>query len=183
MTDQHAHHMSHPTGGVGVTLDTDGFRLTNVTAPDTIGTHGEIQFTILDPHGHAATDFEIAHQQELHLVIVRADGSHFAHVHPHRDDTGIWHLPWTWEAAGTYRLYTDIVPTAAHGPMTLSTTVQVAGDFAPESFDTASTTSTVDGFTVELLGEVTAGEHSPVTISVTREVCATSASFASLPIP
>ncbi|WP_051298180.1 hypothetical protein [Brevibacterium album] len=153
----------------GVTLDAGGYRLGQVSAPGEIGEAGEIAFTVFDAVGAAVTDFEVSHEQELHLVVVRADGSHFEHVHPERDEQGEWTLPWTPKAAGTYRVYADIVPAETGDPLTLSSTVQVAGDYRPEAFEETVTTVSVDGYEVSLDGELTAGEGSPATVSVTRD--------------
>ena len=51
-----------------------------------------------------------SHEKELHLIVVRTDGTGFRHVHPTMDTDGTWSLPWEWDAAGTYRVYADFVP-------------------------------------------------------------------------
>jgi hypothetical protein len=167
--EEHAGHDAGSTAASGLALDSGGFHLGRVSAPTNVDTEGEIALTVVDQAGQAVTDFEVSHEQELHLVVVRADGSRFAHVHPERDENGEWTLPWTWDAAGTYRLYADIVPAETGEPLTLSSTVQVAGDYEPVSFGETKTSVEVDGFEVSLDGELTAGEGSPVTISVTRD--------------
>jgi len=153
----------------GLALDSGGYRLGQVNAPARVGVEGEIAFTVFDQAGEAVTDFEVSHEQELHLVVVRADGSHFEHVHPERDENGEWTLPWTPDAAGTYRVYADIVPAETGESLTLSSTLQIAGEFEPVSFDETVTTVNVDGYEVSLDGELTAGEGSPATITVTRD--------------
>ena len=40
-------------------------------------------------------------------------------------------LPWEWDAAGTYRVYTDFTPAGSQEGATLTRTVQVAGDYQP----------------------------------------------------
>ncbi len=167
--DEHAGHGGDHAAASGLALDSGGYRLGQVSAPTSVGAEGEIAFTVFDQNGEAVTDFEISHEQELHLVVVRADDSHFEHVHPERDANGEWTLPWTPDAAGTYRVYADIVPAKTGEPLTLSSTVQVAGDYQPESFDETVTTVNVDGYEVSLDGELTAGEGSPATITVTRD--------------
>ena len=167
--DEHEGHDGGHAAVSGLALESEGYRLSQVNAPDEVGTEGEIAFTVVDQAGEAVTDFEVSHEQELHLVVVRADGSHFEHVHPERDENGQWTLPWTWDAGGTYRVYADIVPAETGDSLTLSSTVQVAGDYQPEPFDETITTVDVDGYEVSLDGELTAGEESPVTISVERD--------------
>ncbi|MBU8577617.1 heavy-metal-associated domain-containing protein [Brevibacterium luteolum] len=167
--DEHAGHGGDHAAASGLALDSGGYRLGQLSAPADVGDEGEIAFTVFDQSGEAVTDFEVSHEQELHLVVVRADGSHFEHVHPERDENGEWTLPWTWDAAGTYRVYADIVPAETGESLTLSSTVQVAGDYQPESFDETVTTVNVDGYEVSLDGELTAGEDSPTTVSVSRD--------------
>lgn len=167
--DEHAGHGGGHDAASGLAMESGGYRLGEVSAPRNVGEEGEIAFTVLDQAGRAVTDFEVSHEQELHLVVVRADGSHFEHVHPERDANGEWTLPWTWDAAGTYRLYADIVPAATGESLTLSSTVQVAGDYQPVSVDEPVTSVNVDGFEVSLDGELTAGEATPVTARVTRD--------------
>ncbi|RBP67066.1 hypothetical protein DFO66_102119 [Brevibacterium sanguinis] len=157
------------TFSAGLSLDSGGYRLGELSAPTKPEDRGEIAFTVLDENDRAVTDFDVSHEQELHLIVVRADGSHFHHVHPERDESGRWTLPWSWDAAGTYRIYADIVPSATGEPLTLSSTVQVAGDYRPESVGDTVTSVEVDGFEVSLDGELTAGESSPVTIAVRRD--------------
>lgn len=159
-------HADHGAAGLG--LEAEGYRLDGVSAPDEVGEEGTIALTILDPAGAPVTDFETSHEQELHLILVRADGAEFAHAHPEMDAEGEWTLPWTWEAAGAYRLYADIVPAGGEA-VTLSTTVQVAGDYSPERFEAPVAEASVDGFDVALEGDLLAGESSPVSISVSRD--------------
>ena len=52
-------------------------------------------------------------------------------MHPTIDGAGRWSLPWRWAAAGTYRVFADFVPTATGETLTLTSTVEVAGDLRP----------------------------------------------------
>jgi hypothetical protein len=53
------------------------------------------------------TDYGVTHTKELHLIAVRDDLRHFAHLHPTRDDQGVWRTAFTPPAGGTYRMYAD----------------------------------------------------------------------------
>ncbi len=97
----------------GPSLEQGGYTLGEIEAPQTPGTPGELAFTLTDPAGEPVTDFAVAHEQRLHLVVVRSDGAHYRHAHPEMDEAGRWSVPWTWDAAGTYRVYADAVPTGA----------------------------------------------------------------------
>ncbi len=165
-----AGHDGHTAGAasLGLGIAQDGYQLTAVSAPTETGTEGELSLTVTGPDGSAVTDFEPEHEKELHLIAVRADGQHFQHVHPEMTDNGTWTIPWQWAAAGTYRVFADFVPEDTGEGLTLSTSVQVAGDFDPEPTEPATTT-TVDGFDVTVEGDLVAGSASELTMTVTRD--------------
>ena len=155
----------------GLGLAQDGYRLTTVSAPAETGTGGALSLTVTGPDGNPVTGFEVEHDKQLHLIVVRADGQHFAHVHPQMDAEGTWSIPWQWEAAGSYRVFADFVPAdVADGVegVTLSTSVQVAGDYAPVPVEPAAAT-TVDGFEVRVEGDLIAGSASTLTLTVSRD--------------
>jgi len=108
------------------------------------------------------------HERQLHLILVRRDLTGYQHVHPHLAADGTWSLPVTFPAAGTYRAFADFAPEGA-GPLTLGVDVDVPGAYAPEPLPEESTSATVDGYTVELEGQVHAGESSTVTVRVSRD--------------
>lgn len=152
----------------GLSLEQDGYTLGEVAAPPTVGEAGELAFTLTDPAGDPVTEFDVSHEQQLHLIVVRSDGAHFRHVHPVMDADGRWSLPWTWDAAGTYRVYADAAPSAGSA-VTLSRMVDVAGDLAPVRDTEVSTTASVDGYDVALDGHLEAGTTSRLTVEVTRD--------------
>ncbi len=167
--EDHTTTPAHTVGGLSV--EQSGFLLDTVTAPDAIGDPGTLTFRILDPGGVPLTTYELDHEKDLHLIVVRSDGSHFRHVHPTRDPKGTWSTPWTWDAAGTYRVFADF-RTTGDGPepvdVTLSRTVEVPGDYTPTPVTVASTT-TVDGFDVALTGTLEVGAPSELTVTVTSD--------------
>ncbi|PZQ89499.1 MAG: heavy metal-binding domain-containing protein [Leifsonia xyli] len=156
----------------GLSISADGYLLSPVTAPTGVGEAGELSFRILDAAGEPLTAFETAHEKDLHLIVVRSDGSQFRHDHPTLDaTTGTWSIPWTWDEAGSYRVYTDFVPDVTDGPdkVVLSRSVEVAGDVTPTPATEQRTSDTVDGFEVTLDGQLVAGASSELAISVSRD--------------
>lgn len=153
----------------GVTSAQRGYLLSPVAAPNTVEQTGPLAFRILAADGTSVTRFATSHDKQLHLIVVRTDGTRFRHVHPMMDTDGTWSLPWEWAAAGTYRVYADFVPETdgASEPMTLTRTVEVGGQFTPV-FPQSSSTATVGGYTVDLTGELTAGSSSELTFSVSQ---------------
>ena len=127
---------------------------------------GRFSFTITGPDGKAVTAFDVEHEKRLHLIVVRRDTAGFRHVHPELAPDGTWSVPLTLPAAGSYRAFADFAPTGGK-PMTLGTDLSVAGDYQPAAY-APSRTAQVDGYTVELAGDLTAGKTSPLTLSVSR---------------
>ncbi|MFJ3472115.1 heavy-metal-associated domain-containing protein [Microbacterium maritypicum] len=153
----------------GVMIAASGYTIGAISAPGETGTAGELSFVVRGPEGEPVTSYETAHGKQLHLIVVRSDGSRYRHVHPVLDvGTGAWSLPWTWEAAGTYRVYADF--TASDGPgVTLSRTVDVGGPFTPQPPAETRSTATVDGFDVSISGDLVAGAGSELTVEIARD--------------
>lgn len=152
----------------GLALEQDGYRLTGVSAPTEVDERGRLELTVTDADGDPVTDYSVEHEEELHLVVARSDGQHFRHVHPRRAADGTWSLPWTWQAAGTYRLYADTTPADAGEGVTLTSTVDVAGDLTPTASQPTRTTS-VDSLDVSVEGDLVPGEESRLTLRVERD--------------
>jgi hypothetical protein len=153
----------------GLALAQDGYRLTGVAGPAAVGDDGVLSLTVTGPDGQPVTGFDEEHDKELHLIVVRADGRHFRHVHPERDSDGTWTIPWRWDAAGSYRVFTDFVPSESGEGLTLSTSLQAAGEYAPEPATGSVRTTTSDGFEVSVDGDLVAGESSALTLTVSRD--------------
>ncbi|MBL7498533.1 heavy-metal-associated domain-containing protein [Frankia sp. CNm7] len=161
----------------GLGLEQDGYRLGEVTAPGRTGEAGTLSFQVRGADGDPLTAYTTSHDKDLHLIVVRSDGGQFRHVHPTMGADGTWSIPWTWTTAGTYRVFADFVPAGGDGagapPVTLTRAVDVVGDTADDTAPTAaahvSTTSRVDGFTVELRGDLRAGQLSDLGFEITRD--------------
>ncbi|WP_395308838.1 hypothetical protein V4U86_26575 [Mycobacterium sp. AMU20-3851] len=152
----------------GLSIERSGYQIRDVTAPGATGQEGKLSFRLTGPGGAALTEYDTAHEKDLHLIVVRSDGAEFRHVHPTYDGDGSWSLPWRWNAAGSYRLYADIVPSELGSNVTLTSTTSVAGDFAPRPLPPVSAVATVADFTVALHGSLGVGTSSTLTFTVSR---------------
>ncbi|GAA5155365.1 hypothetical protein GCM10025768_27980 [Microbacterium pseudoresistens] len=153
----------------GLSLEAQGYALSPIDGPPAVGVEGVLSFQIQTVSGEPVMEYAVAHEKELHLIVVRSDGAEFRHVHPVRDEvTGTWSVPWTWNAAGTYRVYADFTPATdgAEG-ITLTRAIDIGGSFAPVSTE-ARRVAEVDGFTVTLDGDLVAGGSGELTVSVER---------------
>lgn len=159
----------HGASASGLTLESGGYRLTDLAAPTESGKEGELTLSITGAEGRAVTDFDLSHEKELHLIVVRSDGADFRHVHPERDHEGQWSIPWEWDHGGSYRVFTEFVPTESGETSTLSSTVQVAGDADPRIVDGEVTTARTQEFEVSVDGGLTAGDASTLTVTVSRD--------------
>lgn len=152
----------------GLAIAQDGYQLH--LASDTIlaDTPAQLSFVITGPDGAAVTSFEVAHDKELHLVVVSRDLATYAHLHPDRDAAGTWSLTAPPLPAGSYRVYADFVP-AGTAAMTLAADLDVPGDYAPRPLPAPSTVAHVDGFDVTFEGDLVAGAASELNVTVTRD--------------
>lgn len=55
-------------------------------------------------------NFELIHENLLHLIMTTEDMSWFEHQHPVRGKDGIFRLTWKFPRPGNYRLYADFTP-------------------------------------------------------------------------
>lgn len=155
----------------GLSLDQYGYELAPVQAPPTASAAGVLSFTILKPDGSPLIDYATKHDKDLHLIVVRTDGTGFQHTHPTLDrTTGVWSTPWTWPAAGTYRVFADFAPADVENApaLTLTRNVQVSGEFTPVVLTTSRTRDQVAGYTVSLDGQLVAGTTTTLTATVSK---------------
>ncbi|WP_346780976.1 hypothetical protein [Streptomyces sp. SPB162] len=145
-----------------------GYTLVPSAEPMTTGAARDFRFRITGPDGKAVTRYSLSHEKALHLIVARRDLSGFQHVHPQLSPDGSWNVPLAFDAAGTYRVFADFVPAGGTG-LTLGADVSVAGDYRPAALPAAARTTTVDGYTVTLSGDLTPRKASMLTLSVTRD--------------
>jgi hypothetical protein len=146
-------------GGYTLALDQDA-----VPGPGTV----PVSFRVLGPDGHAVTEYEESHEEELHLVAVRRDLSGFQHVHPALAADGVWTTPLDL-TPGSWRVFADFVPGGDGENRILGADLAVAGEHVPAPLPAPSTTAEVDGYTVTLTGELTPGREAELTLSVSHQ--------------
>ncbi len=152
----------------GLLVPQDGYTFRLREASVAPGTDVPVEFTIEGPDGSPVTEYDVAHEEDLHLIAVRRDFSGFQHVHPELAEDGTWttDLDLT---AGQWRLFADFKATGAEA-LTLGNDLAVRGRYRPADPPSAdSVTSTVDGYTVTLDGDLVAGEEAELTLTVTRD--------------
>jgi hypothetical protein len=158
-------------GGVpgGLQVAQDGFRLQPLTAGLAVGVPAEFAFRIVDAAGAPVTGYTPTHERDLHLIVVRRDLSGFQHVHPSLGADGVWRIPLAVGAPGQYRVFGDFRPASRAKPVTLGVDLPAAGDYVPVPLPAPARTASVDGYTVELAGDLTAGAASGLMLRISRD--------------
>jgi hypothetical protein len=91
------------------------------------GERVNLELMIHAADGRMLKDFDIMHEQKIHLIVVRDDLEHFAHLHPTVDSMGNIRITHTFAAGGTYRLFAEFKPRDGAAGV-VSTTIQIRGD-------------------------------------------------------
>lgn len=151
----------------GLAVAANGYRLELGQDTLTAGSTQPFHFRILGSDGKPVTRYEVEHDKQLHLVLVRRDTAGYQHVHPELGADGTWRVPLTLNAAGSYRVFTDFKPQGG-SRTTLGADLQVAGAYQPERFEGPMRTDTVDGYEVRLAGQLVPGKETELTATVTR---------------
>jgi hypothetical protein len=148
----------------GLASSRGGYTLTPTATTHTAGT---FSFRITGPDGAPVTAFDVEHDKRMHLIVVRRDTTGFQHIHPEMAADGTWSVPLNLPAGGSYRAFADFTPTGAQG-LTLGTDIAAPGTFEPVAHQ-PSRVAVVDGYEVELRGELVPGKPSPVTLTVRKD--------------
>ncbi|NEK85630.1 hypothetical protein GCU60_07625 [Blastococcus saxobsidens] len=153
-------------GGLQVTQDGYTLALADAVAP--AGAATPVAFEVLGPDGSPVTAYATDHDVDLHLVAVRRDLSGYQHVHPELGPDGVWRADLALEP-GSWRLFADFAPGADGANRILGADLAVAGSYEPRPLPAPAAVAEVDGYTVVLSGELTPGEESDLTLSVSRD--------------
>lgn len=151
----------------GLTSSRGGYTLTPTGSALTPGATSDFSYRIEGPGGAPVTAFDVEHNKRMHLIVVRRDTTGFQHLHPVMAPDGTWSVPLSVPSAGSYRVFADFTPNG--GPATtLGIDVPAPGPYQPVQHS-PSRVAHVDGYTVELTGELVPGRESPVTLAVSKD--------------
>jgi hypothetical protein len=97
-----------------------------------------LKLMIHQADGTMVKDFEVVHDEKVHLVIVRDGLDHFAHVHPMVDARGNLSITHTFPVGGKYRLFADYSPrggeqATAFGALSVGGKSKPAPDITPNA--------------------------------------------------
>ncbi|WP_371668358.1 hypothetical protein OG985_12275 [Streptomyces sp. NBC_00289] len=167
--DGHAGHASAPAVG-GLRASEGGYTLDLETTRVAAGRRTDLRFTVRDGDGRALTAYQREHDKELHLVLASRDLTTYRHLHPARAADGTWSTPVDLPRAGGYRVFADFTPARKGAEnLTLGTDLAVSGPYAPKGLPTSGVTAEVDGYQVELAGELRPGAAGELKLTVSRD--------------
>jgi hypothetical protein len=152
----------------GLQISQDGYTLVPRTTTVTPGHRTDFRFAVTGPDGRPVTRYTALHGKKLHFIVARRDLTGFQHLHPVEAGGGVWSVPLTLPAAGTYRVFTDIRPVGAPRQLTLGMDLTAPGDYRPTTPPQPERTAHVDGYTVRLAGDLAPGRTSKLTLSVSK---------------
>jgi hypothetical protein len=145
----------------------------------------QLMFDIRDENNKVLKDFDITHEKQMHLIVVRKDRNYFQHVHPKFDkDSGMFAVTdFKFPTDGEYRVFADFTPSdvqmGADG-MKLAVTpykdVKVGtGQYTAQSLGADSLASNANGLNtnLSLSGDNTtpvayAGVQQTVVVTITK---------------
>ncbi|MFS3127634.1 hypothetical protein ACLM5J_04440 [Nocardioides sp. Bht2] len=169
-TQPHEHGAETPEAAesapAGLSISDQGYTLALASAHAEAGKGRELAFRIIGPDATPVTEFEVAHEKELHLILVRRDFTGFQHVHPVRADDGTWRIDVDL-TPGTWRVFADFQATG--GPaLTLGADLHVPGVTKHVATE-PNRAAQVGDYEVTLAGELAAGEGKELRFTVTKD--------------
>ena len=156
--------------GDGRTASASGLELAVNAGSFTTGEDTTLVLTITDENGAKVTDFAVAHDKKMHLIVVREVLGYFLHLHPEVDADGNWSTPVNFPAGGTWRVIADITKAdLAETKVVLGSTVTVGGENPAFTLPEPTDKITVDGFDIKVSGSISATSHGMLMFSVSKD--------------
>ncbi|KPC63998.1 hypothetical protein [Streptomyces chattanoogensis] len=171
------HHDSSMPGmkmstGDGLVAEKDGYRMASDATTLPSGKRTDYRFTITGPGGKPVTGFALEQTKRLHFYAIRSDLTGFQHLHPTMAGDGTWTSALDALRPGSWRVFAQFTPETGAGKgrdFVLSRSVTVPGPAATTAVPKAAATTTVDGYTVTVKGELMAGMAHPLTVTVGKD--------------
>ncbi|MGI9019240.1 MAG: DUF4396 domain-containing protein [Solirubrobacterales bacterium] len=159
---------SDPDTVRGVTIDEGGLRVELDQPELPQGERTELSFRVIDEDGSAVTDFEVEHERQMHLIVVRRDLTGFQHLHPEMAGDGTWSTEITLPEPGAHRVFADFNRDGENLTLGQDLLVDGSADYQELSAQEAET-KTLSGYEVTVEGEAAqAGLEGELGFNVTR---------------
>jgi hypothetical protein len=135
----------------GLAVSDHGLRLELERRRYEPGADRRARFSVLDDADAPVTDFDVEHEREMHLIVVRRDFEEFQHLHPKQGSDGVWSAEADLGRPGTYRVFADFA--TDDESMTLGADLFVGGEFDPQRLPAPEPAAEAgDGYQVSLDG-------------------------------
>ena len=154
------------TSRAGTSLDADGVRIDPGHLTVAARTATDYTFRLVDEHGTAITDYDVVHDRALHLIVASRDLTVYHHLHPEQN-SDTWSVALPELEPGAYRVFADSRPTDRTA-VTLGVDLLVVDDVTTGDPPPVDTSSTVDGFDVNLSGTPEVG-NTTLSFTVARD--------------
>ena len=140
----------------GVSIAAAGFRFEPLTAEVAADRVAAFRFRIVDEDGNAVRRFELNHERELHLIVVSRNLIDYTHVHPVRDELGVWTVDLPALPAGSYRVLADFRAAGAES-VTLGADLSVVGAPRAVQLPEPASTARVGDYEIAIDGKARIG--------------------------
>ncbi|MEV4802775.1 hypothetical protein AB0K18_22410 [Nonomuraea sp. NPDC049421] len=151
----------------GLQVSQDGYTLNLIDSVSTKSAE-DFEFTVIGPDGSPVKDYEVEHDKKLHFIVASRDLTSFQHLHPELSPDGTWSVRLKAPKPGPYRAFADFVPTGGE-KLTLGADLMAGGDYRPDPLPEVSRTAKVDGYTVNLDGDLAPGKTTKLTLTVSKD--------------
>jgi hypothetical protein len=152
----------------GLAVADGGLRLEVVRPELRRGRSETVAFRIVDADGAPVRDYEVTHEERMHLILVRRDLTGFQHLHPELGADGTWRTRTRIAAAGSYRLFADFK--VGGEAVTLASDLRVDGPADLRELPAPADVDRTDGYEVRLdAGTPHAGEEAELNFTITRD--------------
>ena len=137
-------------------------------SPVIAGKPTTLRLMIHGADGEMVKNFDLVHEQKIHLIIVRDGLDQFAHIHPEVDAAGNAKVTFTFPTGGNYWLYADQKPTGKE-QSTAMAQIKVGGDIPaiPALTPNVPGVIPVDGIRAKVAVEKPGGGEVTITFDLT----------------
>jgi hypothetical protein len=158
--------------GTGLSASDNGFTFAPATTTLPAAAPVALRFKILGTSGAALVSFVPDQTKLMHFYLVRSDLAGFQHVHPVMSADGTWSADLAALTPGSYRAYVAFNAKNASGTTVaevLSKPLTVPGHASTSSLPAPATSTTVDGYTLAVSGEMMAAMNHTLTVTVSKD--------------
>ena len=153
----------------GLAVNEDGMTLELGRREFPLDRAAELRFQIMGSDGKPVRDFDVEHEKQMHLILVRRDLTGFQHLHPTLGDDGTWSASARIPESGSYRVFADFMRDGK--AETLAGDLAVDGQVDWQDLPAAANTAdTGDGYEVRLQDEAaSAGSETELRFTMLRD--------------